>query len=116
MSRLSPPLLLTSFGRLELLNALSLQVFRKRASASKTAEAIALLASDIQGGIFLPVALSEMTYDRAEQLARRRTPHLGTRTLDVLHVASALVLQAEAFYTFDHGQKLLAKSEGLFVP
>jgi len=41
---------------------------------------------------------------------------LGTRTLDVLHFASALVLKADTFYTFDVNQGKLAKAEGLAVP
>jgi predicted nucleic acid-binding protein len=39
-----------------------------------------------------------------------------TRSLDVLHVASALVLHAETFYTFDEKQRKLAKAEGLLAP
>jgi predicted nucleic acid-binding protein len=50
------------------------------------------------------------------QMARRRTPQLGTRTLDLLHVASALKLQADSFYTFDRNQEKLARVEGLIVP
>jgi predicted nucleic acid-binding protein len=50
------------------------------------------------------------------QMARRRTSQLGTRTLDVLHVASAVKLQADMFYTFDRNQEKLAKAEGLLIP
>jgi predicted nucleic acid-binding protein len=35
------------------------------------------------------------------------------RTLDSLHVASALLLKAERFWTFDERQAKLAKAEGL---
>ena len=49
-------------------------------------------------------------------MARRRTPPSGTRTLDVLHVASAVKLQADMFYTFDRNQEKLASAEGLLVP
>jgi len=50
------------------------------------------------------------------QMARRRTSQLGTRTLDVLHVSSAVKLQADMFYTFDRNQEKLARAEGLLVP
>ena len=43
------------------------------------------------------------------------TPRLGTRTLDVLHVVSALALQADAFYTFDTRQVKLAAADVLLV-
>ncbi len=38
------------------------------------------------------------------------------RRVDVFHVASALVLRADTFYTFDINQGKLAKAEGLAVP
>jgi predicted nucleic acid-binding protein len=40
-------------------------------------------------------------------------PQLGTRTLDTLHVASALELGASEFWTFDQRQQKLAKAVGL---
>jgi predicted nucleic acid-binding protein len=49
------------------------------------------------------------------QMVRLRTPQLGTRTLDVLYVASAVKLQADMFYTFDRNQEKLARAEGLPV-
>jgi len=38
---------------------------------------------------------------------------LGTSTLDILHVAAAIVLDADSFHTFDNRQKKLAKASGL---
>ena len=38
------------------------------------------------------------------QLARRHVARLGGRTLDTLHVASALELKAKQFWTFDERQ------------
>jgi len=38
---------------------------------------------------------------------------LGTSTLDILHVAAAIVLDADSFHTFDDRQKKLAKAAGL---
>jgi hypothetical protein len=48
-------------------------------------------------------------------MVRRRTPQLGTRTLDVLHWLS-LKLQTDVFCTFDGNQEKLARAEGLLVP
>jgi predicted nucleic acid-binding protein len=41
---------------------------------------------------------------------------LGIRSLDILHVASAIVLGFPEFITFDHRQRALAKAAGLQVP
>ena len=116
MRKAELPILLTAFGELELTNAISLRVFRKELLPSRARAARALIRKDIEGGVFLPKPIAGSVYERARQIAGRRTPRLGTRTLDVLHVASALVLQADTFYTFDRRQRMLAKSEGLTVP
>jgi predicted nucleic acid-binding protein len=109
------PILLTPFGGLELTNAISLRLFRRELPSSKVKATQALVRKDLADGILLLKPLPEGLFDRAMQMARRRTPQLGTRTLDILHVASALELKAEMLYTFDHNQARLAKAEGLPV-
>ena len=49
----------------------------------------------------------------AEQLSDRHTISGGHRTLDVLHVATALHVKATNFLTFDDNQAKLAKKAGL---
>ncbi len=51
----------------------------------------------------------------AESLAERHTPIIGARSLDVLHVAAALVLGATDFCTLDTRQGKLAQLAGLNV-
>jgi predicted nucleic acid-binding protein len=57
--------------------------------------------------------IPEDAFDLCAELARRYGPKLGVRTLDSLHVACALELNADRFWTFDERQAKLAKSEGL---
>jgi len=109
-------ILLTPFGELQLTNAILLRLFRRELLPSKVKAARALVGRDIEDGVLLLKPLAAAVYERAKQIARRRTPRLGARTLDVLHVASALVLQADTFYTFDRSQGKLATAEGLTVP
>jgi predicted nucleic acid-binding protein len=116
IKRATLPVLLTPFGEFELANAFYLRLFRRELIASKAKAARALLARDIADGILQLRPLPQEVYGRAQQIARRHTPRFGTRTLDVLHVASALVLQADTFYTFDRNQRKLARVEGLSVP
>ena len=54
-------------------------------------------------------------YSRAESLSRRYTSIFGARSLDILHVAAAVVLDASAFVTHDDRQARLAKAAGLPV-
>jgi predicted nucleic acid-binding protein len=90
-------------------------MFRKELSASKLKAARSLLARDIENGVFEQKPLPEMAFARAKRLAQTRTARLGTRTLDILHVASALLLGADTFYTMDRNQAKLARAERLRV-
>jgi len=57
--------------------------------------------------------MPDSAFDRSIDVARRFGPSLGTRTLDSLHVACALELKAEKFWTFDERQAKLAEAVGL---
>ena len=52
----------------------------------------------------------------ARAFSLQRTAHGGHRTLDVLHVATAVHLGARRFLTFDDRQRNLARHAGLEVP
>ena len=113
MNRVNLPLLLNTFGEIELIHAISLRLFRREISASSTKASLSLFRKDIENGILSVKPVPTAAFERAKQLARKRTPSLGTRTLDILHVASALVLQSTTFLTFDTRQAGLARAEGL---
>jgi predicted nucleic acid-binding protein len=110
------PVLLTPLGEIELANALYLRLFRKELVPSRAKAAHALFRKDIEDGVYQVKPFSPAMFERAKRIAQSQTPRLGTRTLDVLHVASALTLQANTFYTFDRSQRKLAEAEGLTVP
>ncbi len=113
IARLRATVFLTPLGELELLNALELRGFRKEASASETRLAQARLREHIASGFFSQQAMPATVYERARQISRRRTAALGLRTLDILHVASGILLKSDRFLTFDQRQEQLAKAEGL---
>lgn len=52
----------------------------------------------------------------AERLSELHTDARGHRSMDILHVATALELGVKAFLTFDANQRKLAQAEGLKVP
>ena len=43
------------------------------------------------------------------------TPSAGTRSLDLLHVAAAWLIEAKTFFSFDERQRQAAAGEGLEV-
>ncbi|MFZ0630993.1 MAG: type II toxin-antitoxin system VapC family toxin [Acidobacteriaceae bacterium] len=111
--RLNPRLWLTPFHRLEFIHALGQNVFRRQISAAQ-AEAIHQdLSRDCDAGVWLTVDFPAAAFATGVELARRHVPAVGTRTLDILHVACALELKAERFWTFDERQRKLARAAGL---
>ncbi len=106
---------LTPYGEAELTNAIQLRVFRREITRSEAAAALRALQEDLTSGVFSLKLLPAAVFEGAKRLARKHTPTLGTRTLDILHVASALVLGTDVLYTFDRNQRRLARAEGLRV-
>ena len=66
-------------------------------------------------GRWLSVPIPEDALEVCGRLAREYGPKLWMRTLDTLHVACALELEAERFWTFDERQGRLAKAQGLKI-
>jgi predicted nucleic acid-binding protein len=109
------PLLITEFGEFELVNAIGLSLFRKDAQARGATQALRLFHEDIRAGVLQAVPIPSGAFSRASQISEKYTPQLGTRTLDVLHAACAIAMNADAFYTFDCKQAQLASAVGLRV-
>jgi predicted nucleic acid-binding protein len=77
-------------------------------------QALADLDSDLAGGVLkvVPVEWLEV-HGLAERLSAAYAKTEGHRTMDILHVATALVLKAEQFLTFDGNQRRLAQAQGM---
>jgi hypothetical protein len=73
------------------------------------------MADDVRNGVLSQKPFSASTVDLARQLSLKFSARLGTRSLDVLHVASALALRASTFLTFDLRQRKLALAAKLRV-
>jgi hypothetical protein len=110
------PLPLTPLVTLELRNALNRAVQRQRITIAQRDALWQDVEADIASGFLVPMPVaSGPLHDTARQLSDRHTPALGTRSLDLLHVAAALVLETKVFFSFDDQQRKAAASEGLKV-
>ena len=110
---LTEPLPLTPFLVLELRNALNLAVRRDEISMSQRDEIWNCFEGDINRGGFFNVALSpEEIYRVARELSDRHSAAMGTRTLDLLHLAAAKILKVKNLLTFDERQAQAGKKEG----
>lgn len=123
VTRFEEPLCISSLVAFEFRQSTRLQVFRfsnDRTQGFSKAEAEKMFADfeeDLTSGAveILPVDWGDV-HSLAERLSARKTMGSGHRTLDVLHVATALHAGSQAFLTFDANQAALAESEGLEVP
>jgi len=106
----------TLHGQLEITNGICLAGFRKYISAEAMADALASFDEDWSEGRYAQVdGLWRATLRRSAEISRVHTPLLGCRSLDVLHVATAIELGLRRFVTFDQRQQQLARSVGLRV-
>jgi predicted nucleic acid-binding protein len=107
-------LAVTHHGRAEIVNGICLAAFRGAISAAAMSDALASFDEDFAEGRYVQADLLwRAALQRAADLSRKHTAVLGCRTLDVLHVASALELGLRRFLTFDIRQRELARAVGL---
>jgi predicted nucleic acid-binding protein len=110
-----PVIWINPLNRVEVSHAIYLHVFRKAMSTAAAQTAWERFESDCASGLWAEVDFSTAVWERSISLARRFGPILGVRTLDSLHVACALELGAEKFWTFDERQERLANAVGLDI-
>ncbi len=112
-SSIQSPILVSSAVVLESTNALELRIFRGQASRLDVGKALHNFEIDVQRGILNVMPVAPAAWDMARSRSRTHSAKLGNRSLDILHVAIAIVLRADTFLTFDRSQAALAQAEGL---
>jgi predicted nucleic acid-binding protein len=121
MSRHHSVLPITWLLRLEIINGLQQAVFsgygesQARITPEHAGACQRAFRDDLRDGVAvrsvqLPIAEVSI---RFEEIALRHTAKHGFRSYDILHVASALILNCKTFWSFDKRASKLAKLEGL---
>ena len=110
---LLPSVWITPLNRSELAHAIHRYVFRGVISPAEASRDWNSFQRDCLKAAFIAIDFPERTWETSIDLARNYGPALGVRTLDSLHVACALELRAEKFWTFDDRQAKLAEAVGL---
>lgn len=120
---MTEPLHFTNLLEFEFVQAIRLQVWLHQADRSKgysRREADRMIAdweADVAAGVNVMVpADMDAVLRLAKVYSLQRTAEKGHRTLDLLHVATAVHLGAKRFLTFDARQRALAEYAGLKVP
>ena len=113
-AKIAGALPVTHHGRTEVINAICRCAFLGHLDQTELEEALTdFLADFSQGRLHQADILWRAALNRAAELSRQHTPKLGSRALDVLHVACALELKLRHFLTFDERQQKLAAVAGL---
>ena len=110
------PIPLTGFHELEFTNALYLKQFRSEINLDERRLILSKFDEHEKKGVFYRPGLDwPEIFFKAMDLSKKHTADIGSRTLDILHVASALSIRAERFLTFDDRQSELASIAGLKI-
>jgi len=112
----APPIRLTDWHRLEIANAFQRAVKNGRITAEQAALLWQEFTADVLAGRFEIVAIDHSAVlARTLALTQKHTAITGTRSLDLIHIASALEIGATGFLSLDHRQRQTALSEELKV-
>jgi len=115
LAQSQPSFISTPLVEAEFVNALELRVFRKEWTRSQAQSVHNHFMQHQAAAIIRSEPFPLEAWVDAVTLSRRYSSKLGARTLDILHVAAALILKPDVFFTFDKRQGQLAKAEGLRV-
>ncbi len=103
------PLLFSHIHEIEIPNAIRLKRFRGEITEAEEAEAIRILRADIEAGRLLRPAYDlDAVYTLAGRLSAQHSGTVGSRSLDLLHVATALQCGCNALASFDERQRKVA--------
>lgn len=110
------PLFFTALHELETRNALKLGIFRGLYSALQAKAAWSNVESDLRSGRLVKTAINwRLALWIAAGLSEKHSSVLGSRSLDLLHIAAAKTLRATEFISFDNRQRAVAAAAGFRI-
>lgn len=114
VQRAGEPVPFSQLHELELVNALRLLVFRREAKPKSIDLTLARIAEDLYEGVLMRSPIEwPAAFAKALELSDRYTRRVGSRSLDLLHVAAAFLARSDAFVTADRRQGAIARRVGL---
>lgn len=108
------PVIFSHVHGIEIPNAIRLKRFRGEITKAEETAAIRVFRADIDAG-----RLARPEYDlaevfiQAERLSAKYSGEIGSRSLDVLHVAAALLCGCASLASFDERERKIAVLAGL---
>jgi predicted nucleic acid-binding protein len=116
VQRFGSPICFTDLQHAELRNALYRKNARNEISRQELRKALRVLQSDIDQAILQPPSIEwTEVFAEAKRLTSKYAFSTQCRTLDTLHVATALSLGVASIGSTDERQRVLARKAGLKV-
>jgi hypothetical protein len=110
------PVFLSPLSLLEIRNALNLAIRRGEMGETEREAILADIRRQLDAGYFRMAEASQSEiYAKAGDLSDTHTPAIGTRSLDLMHLATAVLCKAQRLLSTDTRQREAAKAEGLEV-
>ena len=108
------PVILSPLSLLEIRNAFNLAIHRRECETTEREAVFADIERQMAAGVFRMAEVSQTDiYAKARELSDRHTPLVAARSLDLMHIAAALLVKARVFLSTDVRQRKVAISEGL---
>lgn len=122
LEQIGAPIVVSPLLAYEFRQAVRFQVFLRSRDAKKgysETEGLMMLAqfeNDLESGVVIEAGAdwTEVAAE-VERLSERHTMRRGSRSFDLLHIATALKWEASVFLSFDDLQREVAAAEGLNV-
>ena len=110
------PIPVTELSLLEMRSAIRQKRARKDISEARKRKVMEAIDHDLASGSLelQPLAWTQV-FAQANQLSEKHMASTLCRSLDTLHVATALELGATEFCTFDQRQRVMAQAAGMTV-
>lgn len=116
LTKNNEPVPMTRLIELELINAFKLKGFRKEINNDDFQNICRRLKDHEEKGVYYRPQLDWfVVFSNTLELSKNHTSKIGSRSLDILHVATALFLKADKLLTFDDRQGQLARLAGLNI-
>ncbi|HET6409986.1 MAG TPA: type II toxin-antitoxin system VapC family toxin [Chthoniobacteraceae bacterium] len=111
-SRFSESIPLVPLAELELVNSARRLCVARFLDEAELATLLSQLERDVRDGFLERRPLNQGAHSKTAMQISERRMAMASRSLDILHVAAAVVLEADSFASFDAKQRILAKAEG----
>lgn len=116
LDEIGEPFAYSHLHELEVPNAIRLKRFRGEITKRQETSAIRSFLSDVDAGRFERISYDlAAVFMRAEHLSAKYSCEVGSRSLDLWHVAAALEAGCSTFVSYDARQRSVASRCGLKV-